>query len=409
MKILMINKFHYLKGGSERAVFDLTKLLEENGHEVINFSMQNERNIKSNKYFITDVNLEKFNIINIIKFFYNYQAVRNLKKLIKNEKPDLAHLHNIAHQFGPAIIKTLKNKNIPVIQTLHDYKLICPNSKLYSRNEICQQCLGGKYYKCFLRKCMHGSRLKSFLGMLEAYLNNLKYYDLVDLFIAPSQFMKDICVKFGVPENKIKVVYNFIGAADQINKNLAAKKFILYFGRLAPEKGVDILIKAYAKLSTELRLYILGDGPMKKDLEFLAKNSGLAEKINFISHKSGRELQEFIGGAEFIVAPSRWFENAPYSVIEAMAMGKTVIASGLGGLKEMIRRGVDGFLFKADDINDLAKTMGYAINHPELAKIVGIQAIKSVELKNDPRNYYVKLLDIYKMAILKNKKLANIK
>lgn len=405
MKILIINKFHYLRGGSERAVFDLAKLLEDNGHEVINFSMQDEKNIASkyDKYFIKHVNLEKFNLINVIKFFYNYQAVGNLKKLIKDKKPDVAHLHNIAHQFSPAIIKVLKNNNIPVVQTLHDYKLICPNSKLYSRNEICERCLGGKYYKCFLRKCMHGSRLKSLLGMLEAYLNNkiLKYYEQVDLFIAPSIFLKSKYEEFGI---KNKIVYLANPLTQKIDKkNIfeTTEKYILYFGRLTPEKGIDILIKAYANLHTEFKLYILGDGPMKKDLEFLTKNLGIADRVNFISYKSGQELQKIKRRAEFIVVPSLWYENAPYSVIEAMAMGKTVIASELGGLKEMIRHGVDGFLYKADDITELTKIMEYVISHPELKNTIGSQAIKSVSLKNDPQKYYTRLFDAYKLANIK--------
>ena len=222
MKILMINKFHYLRGGSERAVFDLMKLLEINGHQVINFSMRDKKNVASkyDKFFIKNVNFEKFNVINIIKFFYNYEAVNKLKKLVEAEKPDIAHLHNIAHQISPAIISVLKKNNIPIAQTLHDYKLICPNSRLFSQGKICEKCQSGKYYNCFFGKCAHDSWVKSFLGMSEAYLNNslFKYYNKINIFIAPSRFMKDVCVKFGLPENKIKVIYNFIEADVQANK-----------------------------------------------------------------------------------------------------------------------------------------------------------------------------------------------
>lgn len=360
LKILQINKFHYPRGGAERYVFELARLLEARGHKVINFSMAHENNLPSEyeKYFVKKVNLEKFSLINIIKFFYNYEAAAKLKKLIKDEKPDIAHLHNIAHQLSPAIISVLRDHRVPMVQTLHDYKLICPNYRLYSRGKICGRCRGGRYYNCFFGKCLHESRARSFLGMLEAYWshNILKIYDRVDLFIAPSRFMKDICVKFGAPADKIKVIYNFIGLPEDGSPPPAAcGDYFLYFGRLSPEKGIEVLIKAWRRLGREYKLKIAGGGPSDKILAGLINDLKLGGRIEMIGPKYGEELRGIIRRARAVILPSLWPENMPYSALESLALGKAVIASRVGGLPEIIKDGKNGFLFKAGGADELAE------------------------------------------------------
>jgi len=406
MKILMINKFYYFRGGSEHYVFELSKLLESYGHQVVFFSMQDERNIKSkfSEYFIKKVDLQKFNLINIIKFFYNYESVKKLKKIIKYEKPEVAHLHNIAHQISPAIIKVLRKNNIPIVQTLHDYKIICPNYRLYSRRQICQLCRGGKYYNCFFRKCLHNSWLKSFLGMLEAYLNNkiFKYYDLVDLFIAPSQFMKDVCIRFGIAENKIKVIYNFIDVTALTNDNLANKKeepeYILYFGRLSQEKGIGILLDALAKVNGVINLKIVGAGLERKNLELRIKNLELSDRVEIVGPKYGDELKQIIIRAKAVIMPSLWPENMPYSILEALALGKIVIASRTGGLPEIIQDGCNGLLFNSGDSIDLAKKIDLVLANNQLAKNIENNAKLSLNKFNSQAHYW-KISEIYQDLI----------
>lgn len=402
MKILMINKYYYLKGGAERYVFELTKLLEANGHKVIPFSMKNKANYltKYEKYFINEVNLNRFNLANIIKFFYNYQAVKKLKKLIKREKPDIAHLHNIAHQISPAIIKVLKKSHLRIIMTLHDYKLICPNYRLYSKNKVCYKCLGGKYYNCLRRKCLKNSWSKSFLAMLEAYLNNrlLKIYDLVDLYIAPSQFMKKICVKSGMPKNKIKVIYNFIDSNKEQLKNKVQGGYILYFGRLSPEKGIEVLLEAMGKIKVKINLKIVGDGPEGENLKSIISNLKLENRVELAEAKNGHELKRIIGQAKAIIMPSLWPENMPYSLLESLAMGKIVIASKIGGLPEIITDGQNGFLFKSGDSRELAQKMNLILNNKQLVKIIEQQALDSIK-KFKPQGYYNKIITIYKQLI----------
>jgi glycosyltransferase involved in cell wall biosynthesis len=356
MKILQINKFYFLAGGTERYLFGLSEILEKNGHPVIPFSMQDPKNIPSEylKYFIDPVKFQGLNFKNAVKIFHNYDAVRKLELLIKKEKPDIAHLHNIAHQLSPAIISVLKKHNIPVVQTLHDYKLICPNYKLFSRGKVCYKCQGGKYYNCFLRKCLKNSRAKSFLVMLEAYLRNtiLKTYSKVDLFIAPSQFMKDISVGFGVPEDKIKVLRNPI-EIENSKEDSERENYLLYFGRISSEKGIDILIQSLKNSKSKPNLKIVGAGLEISKYKKLVSELGLESKIEFMGPKYGKELEKIISRAKAVIIPSVWPENMPYSLLESMARGKVVIASRIGGMPELITDGLNGFLFEAGNELDL--------------------------------------------------------
>ncbi len=353
MKILQINKFYYLRGGAERYFFDLMKLLESSGHKAVPFSMNDSRNEMTpyQKYFIDKVELDKFSVRNIIKFFYNYDAVRRLKKAIKEEKPDIAHLHNIAHQMSPAIIRVLKRNNIPVIQTLHDYKIVCPNYRLFSKNEVCFKCKGGKFYNCAMRKCMNGSRLKSILAAIEAYLNK-DIYKQVDLFIAPSEFMKKICVEGGIPENKIRVMRNFVSpsfmTAGIENK---PEDYFFYYGRLSGEKGIDILLEATKKENFNLK--IAGVGPDHERLKSEIKNWKLEDRVELIGPKYGEELKKLIGGARAVIVPSIWPENMPLNILESMFLGRPVIASMIGGIPEIIKDGKTGFLFEPGNVDSL--------------------------------------------------------
>ncbi len=414
-----------MRGGGERYVFSVSKLLEEKGHTVIPFSMQAEENNvgtgqcpvrvnKYSKYFVDYIDLHKFSIKNIIKFFYNYDAIRRLKKLIKEEQPDIAHLHNIAHQLTPAIINLLKKNNIKVVQTLHDYKMICPNAKLYNKNGNCQKCLGGKYYNCFLNACMHDSRTKSFLGMLEAYFykNINKVYDQVDLFIAPSQFMRDINIKFGIPKNKIKVLYNFL-SDEWLNKFVETHrgasvhdrgddKYILYFGRLSKEKGIDTVLEALQNIkSKNIKFLIAGSGPAEKEIRNKISELNLFDQVSLLGFKSDQELSELITNAKAIMMPSLWSENMPYSLLETLVMGKIVIASQVGGMPELITDQYNGYLYKAGDQLELAKKIDKLVDldQEKLQKMTR-KAQEKIKFLNS-KAHYSDLFNIYKKILKK--------
>lgn len=405
MKILEINKFYFLKGGSERYLFSLSKILKSKGHEVSVFSMKGENNLSSEyqDYFIDYVPLDRFSIKNIFKFFYNYDAVKKLKKLIRDERPDIAHLHNVAHQFSPAIIAVLKKNNIPIVQTLHDYKLICPNAMLYANRKICEQCRGQEYYHCLANRCMKNSRAKSLMGMLEAYLYNrfLKIYDQVDAFIAPSRFMKDKCASFGIRPEKIKVIYNFLDFKEYENPQAdKAQNYILYYGRLSEEKGVETVLKALQSAKSDIAFKIVGSGPDYKSLSEQIISLNLSEKAELLGPKYGAELKNIINQAKAVILPSMWPENMPYCLLESMASKKAVIAARSGGMPELIKNQENGFLFTAGDYKNLADIIDNLANF-NLDEI-GKKARKSIEHLN-PNNHYKQMINLFQEVIWQKK------
>lgn len=399
LKILQINKFYHLKGGSERYFFDLSDLLKRRGHKIIPFAMADTINEYSSysEYFADKVEFN-FNFKNIFKIFYNYDAVKRLRKLIKVEKPDIAHLHNIAHQLSPAIIGVLKENNIPIIQTLHDYKLICPAYRLFNKGNVCYKCKHG-YYNCLLEKCSKDSRLRSLLLTMESYFNEiLKTYDKIDLFIAPSDFMKKTCVEFGVREDKIRVL-NYFLTSDflmQAPNDCGAGEYLLYFGRLSEEKGIDVLLNAIARLDFKTRVKIVGKGPEQKNLKSMLKAQGLNDKVELMGARYDHELRELIINAKAIIIPSIWPENMPYSLSETLAMGKVAIASRIGGMQEFIKDGENGFLFKPGSERELAEKIK-ALDRYNL-KEIGRKAHQRVAKLNE-ENHYIEIMKIYQEVL----------
>lgn len=415
MKILQINKFHYLRGGAERAYFNTAKVLVEHGHDIAFFSMNHPKNIASSwsKYFIDFVDYQdkKLNLFKkaetVLKIFYNWQARKNLEKLIKKFRPDIAHLHNIYHQLSPSIIDILKKYQIPMVMTLHDYKLICPNYNLLSDGKIWEKSKQNKYYKCLADRCIDNSFSRSLICVAEAYFHKwLKIYQKINIFISPSNFLIEKFKEFGFA-GQLVYLPNCLLNFDKLIK-VKDKEYILYFGRLSQEKGVADLIKAYAKIRQTVKhqLIIAGDGKERKKLEQLTIKLNVFNRVKFIDHQYGDKLLNLISNATFVVIPSIWQENAPYSIIEAMALTKTVICSKVGGLSELIDDGETGFLYPVGDIDKLANIMEkmLAPNQAQALQEIGQRAKEKIVIKNNKESYYSLLTAIYEQAIKQNKK-----
>ncbi len=402
MKILQINKFYYLKGGAERHLFELSKLLEVNGHTVIPFSMQDPQNQPTPyaKYFAKPVDFDSFSLSALFKFFYNWEAVSQLKRLLRDERPDIAHLHNVAHQLTPSIIRVLKKHGIPVVMTLHDYQPICPSYQLYTKGQYCERCKGGKYYQCALNRCVKDSTAKSLMSMLELYLHRrvFKNYDLVDHFVAPSRFMADVSIAFGMPKEKMSVVYNFLGDGQRAElegeAGASAGDYLLYFGRLTEEKGVGDLLKAAANSATSLK--IVGTGAERESLEAEAKALELGSRVEFLGYQEGSALARLIKGAKAVVLPARWPENMPYSLIEALAAGRPLLVSRIGGLTELVGSGQNGFTFAPGNVEELKE----AIRRLDRADYGAMsEASKELSKTFGSGQFYSKISEIYEGLI----------
>ncbi|MDA3802483.1 MAG: glycosyltransferase [Patescibacteria group bacterium] len=370
MRILEVNKYHYPRGGADKYYLNITSSLKEAGHDVANFSMSHPSNLECqfSKYFPKRVSYnEDLGFINKLRIIgrvlYSFPVKRKFKKLVKDFKPEIIHIHNIYHHLSPSILTVAKKNKIPVVMHLHDYKLICPNHTLFVNGEVCERCRNYKYINCTKNKCLKNSFWGSLLATIEMWFHHrvLKIYEKnVDLFIAPSQFMKDISIKFGQKEKQIRVIHNPY-SSDLVNEEIESKMgdYLLFFGRLSEEKGLYTLINALS--ATKERLIIVGQGPEYQGLQ--KRVDDLNVKVDFVGLKKGNELIELISNSKAVIIPSIWYENMPLSLLEAMNLEKVVIASKIGGLPELIENGRTGFLANPNDFRDLARVINSLNNY----------------------------------------------
>lgn len=410
MKILGVNKFYYIKGGSETYYFGLKDELEKAGHEVIPFSMKDKKNFETEyeKYFIDNIDYSdkiiSHKIKNAIKIIYNFDAKKNINKLIEDTNPDLAHLHIFQHQISPSILSAIKKKKIPVVYTVHDLKPVCLNYKMLNSKGICEECKGKRYYKCASNKCVKGSKIFSLVNVFEGYLHNmLKSYDLVDVFITPSNFYREKLIEHGIQQDKVVHIPNFVDAY-KFEPKYEHEDYFVYIGRLSEEKGIKTLIKAmkYVKKS---KLLIVGTGPLEGELKEFASKSEI-NNIEFSGFKNGDELKNIIQNSRFMVIPSEWYENGPMSMLECMAYGKAIIGAHIGGIPEFLAYD-NGTTFQSGNEKELAEKIIELLEDDERCTLMGKKGRAAVETIYNSSYHLNKLYKIYDK--LSNKSTESIK
>ena len=256
MKILLVNKFHYFKGGSEKYYFELGKLLREKGHAIAFFSMYDEKNVKTGckEYFVKPIDLNTGSKLKALDVIYSRENKKKMEEALEDFKPDIVHLNNFQRQLSASIIDPIVKKKIPIVYTAHDLQVICPAILMLDSNKkICEKCMGGKYINCIKKKCIKNSKLKSILGAAEGRYYRTKniYTKKINKIITPSNFSKNKLIQEGIPENKINVIHNFINL-DEYNMPKEDEGYALYIGRLSKEKGILNLIQAISKVKNRI-------------------------------------------------------------------------------------------------------------------------------------------------------------
>lgn len=389
-------------------MFSLKKLLEDMGHKVIVFSMNHPLNFQSeySRYFVDYINYDEavksislatgFEVLS--RAVFSIDAKRKMEELIEDERPDIAHLQNIHHHITPSIFYPLKKNNIPIVWTLHDFVLICPNTSFLANGRICERCKKVKYFWPPLIRCKKNSVLASLMAGFETALHRLmRVNDLVDIFITPSEFLRNKLIEYGFDEKRIICLNNF-NNIEITSNNSYDGGYYLYIGRLSHEKGIKTLIDASMKANIG-KLKIVGEGPLKDEMVSYVKRRGGNISIEFLGHKSHDDVIELLKGSRFLVLPSECYENFPYSVIEAFACGKPVIASRLGGIPELVKNWQTGLLFKPGDLENLALKIRFFMKHPEKARKMGENAKEFVNNKLAKDIYYERLIKIYEELI----------
>lgn len=402
MKILLVNKFYYLFGGPETCLFSMKELLEKKGHNIISFSMKHPRNISSpqKKYFVEHIDLADSHSTNsfkkirtVFKIIYSFEAKRKIAALINNEKPDIAHLHNIYHQLTPSIITPLYKSGIPMVMTLHDLNLVCLNYQLLNNGKICEACKRQQFWRAIPARCVKGSLSKTLIDYIAYQVHRiLRLYDKIDVFITPSEFMRQQHIKMGMNPQRLKTIENFIDITGY-EPNYENEGYILYFGRISKQKGIETLVRA-SSLCPNIPLKITGSGNEEVAIKGLVTKLGL-KNIEFTGFKTGKDLNALIRNSIFTVFPSELRENCPMAILESFAYGKPVIGTEIGGIPEQIINGKNGFLFEPGNAEKLAELIRTLYKDGGLIRQMGIEARKTVETKYSSERHYAQLMAVY--------------
>lgn len=415
MNILIATANWYPSGGDWTYIESICKLYESKGHKIIPFAMSDVRNFKTDydKYFVNNINYSELNknknlrstLKVLTNSIYSFEAVNKVKLLLKENKIDIAQLNNIHNIHTPAIINQLKKNKIPIVWRVLDYKILCPNRTFLSNDRLCEDCFKSKYYNCFLNKCKKNSYPASLITTIESYFNKMMpYYNDVDIYSFQSEFSRDMFIKYGFDIKKTEVIENPYDC-DNIIPNFSSmnnNKYILYFGRISKEKGLYTLYDAM-RIIPDIKLKIVGNGPDFEDsLAYIQLNN--ISNIEFVGPKWGDDLMPFIKDCEFVVLPSEWYEPNPYVVLQSFAFGKPVVATNIGGLKDMIINNINGILIRPNDSSDLSSSIKELYFDKNKILDLGKSARIMLEIKYNPIKYYNKSIDLYNTLILKNNK-----
>lgn len=391
MRVLLVNKFFYRKGGSETYLFALADGLRAMGHEVAFFSMHHPENYRTewNRYFVSEKDyngdISAFRKAReALTIAYSPEAKRRFEALLEDFRPDVIHLNLVHRQITFSILDApyLKKHRVPVVYTAHDYSLICPvYTMLNGRGEICDACIHGDFGNVVRNVCTKGSKAKSALSYLEAeFLRLHKSYDKIDRIIACSQFMKDkldeagyadrtVCMQNFLTDEQVAMGRKVANTHKFEDEAAGVRPYFLYFGRLSKEKGVLTLVRAFLAttgldgseenpgmtIPGNWDLHIVGDGPERPAVERLIGQAGpeAARRVRLLGYKSGEDLQREVGDARFTVLSSEWRENMPYSGLESLAAQTPVIGARIGGIPELVVQDETGFGFASGDADAL--------------------------------------------------------
>jgi glycosyltransferase involved in cell wall biosynthesis len=406
VRVLNVNKYYQLTGGGDRFFFESANILTENGHEVVPFCLDYPSNLETPyaKYFpegVRGVDLGRQTFAQKTKLFFNgiysIPAKKALHRMLQEIRPDVAHLHVLHFGLSPSVIDALDDAGVPIVFSLHDYRVGCAAASLYTHGEFCVRCSHNRFYHAIRYRCYRGSVLSSTMATLGNYLYRLKgTYDKVDVFTVPHEDMAELVVKLGVPRDRIALLNNPLPWTEAIASR-PLENYALYFGNLIPEKGVFTLMRAAARIP-ELPLKICGRGAALDALraEKVRLGASHVEVDEFTRWGSG--LQEFLAGARFVVSPSEWPTPLEYSTVESMAFGKAIVASRIGGNKFVVEDGITGTLFEPGNDADLEKAMRPLAADPARCSEMGRLARQRFERLFTRAGFYAQLTEAYGRA-----------
>jgi glycosyltransferase involved in cell wall biosynthesis len=410
LKIVLAHKFYRSVGGTEEFIRQLRDLLESHGHTVVPFAMQHPDNWPTpyERYFVPAIDYRanlsgRKRIARAIgavpRVLYWPEARRRFDSLLSEVEPDVVHIQSIAHQISPSILYAATKRRIPIVQTVNDYKLVCPATALLNgrTKATCTKCLTGAFWHAAADRCQDESGSASALVAAEMYLHHrvLRVYEKnVRRFLVENETRRGLLIRGGIPTERIDVLAQPFDASDYEELPFEGDRF-LYFGRLDPDKGVELLIEAAGAIGAGVD--IVGRGTETERLQELA-NDRAPGLIAFHGAVYGNDLVPLARRCIATVLPSRQMEGTPYAVLQSFAWGRGVVATDVGALPEIIRDESSGIIVRAGRADLLAIALGRIRSDPPTARRLGATARQQVLKDNAPERYYRLLLDAYVRA-----------
>lgn len=384
MKVVLVHE-HYQRPGGEDEVFNTeAELLRNRGHDVVRYVAHNDSvRTMSRLALVRDT-------------IWNRDQYAKLTQLLRRERPDVVHFHNTFPLISPSAHHAVKRAGVPVVQTLHNYRLLCPAATLFRRGGPCEGCLRTRMpWPAVVHRCYRESRTATAVVslMLSAHRLMGTWGSVVDAYIALTEFARRKFIEGGLPESKIYVKGN--ATTTDAGVGSGDGDYALFVGRLTPEKGVDLLLNAWEAIGARLALKIAGDGPLARGIAEHTVGNGA---VQWLGHRTPAEIRELMRRAYVLVVPSRWYEGFPMVVLEAFAAGLPVITSAIGGLPELVTPGRTGLHFRPGDMNDLTQKLRWAISHSEELGRMRHQARSEYESTYAADNNYRTLMRIYRAA-----------
>lgn len=399
LSILNVGQNYRIVGGSDVYSLALEHLLNQHGHETVPFAASHPQNLPSewNRYFPLGADFEHPGFRDLIRYIYSFPAYRKMQAVLNDKPIDLAHLHIYYGKLTSSILLALKERDLPVVQTLHEYKIVCPTYRLLAHRTICQACNGRQFYQAILKRCNRGSLARSTLSALESYVSRaFGNITKVDHFIAVSDFLRNKVVELGLPAEKVTTIHNFIDART-IKSSRATGEYFLYFGRIERVKGLFTLVEAFRPLR-DMQLVLAGNGTAFSELKYIIESEGL-DHIRMVGFKQGGELEALIRGSICTITPSQWYETFGLTLIESFAHGRPVIASCIGGMTEVVSDGEDGYLVPPGDCEALRDKILWMAENKVPAAEMGMMGRKKVEMYFNPETHYAQIREVYRKVL----------
>lgn len=382
MKIILVHNEYGKYSGEESVVESQIQLLEGHGHQVCPFTRSSAE--------LDDMRFGR--LYGFCCGIYNPLSVRSFRQFLIDQIPDIIHIHNLYPLISPAVLHVCNDFNIPVVMTLHNYRLICPNGMFLTKGKICESCKSGREYWCVLKNC-EGSIAKSLGYALRNFVARIRksYLDNVDVFAALTDFQRQKLVSEGYPADRVAVVPNMCDAGGITHTNELGE-YVGYVGRVSPEKGVNLLVKV-AEKHPDIPFQAAGAYSKAPELVHKAPTN-----FKFLGHLQRNRVDTFIEQSRFIVLSSIWYEGFPMILVEAMLQGRPVVASRLGGIPEIVEDGVTGLLFEAGNTEDLAQKVRFLWDHPCICRKMGEAGREKALREYTSKAYYIRLIEVYQKA-----------